>query len=132
MTGAADPSDLLPVEQAFVLDAQAKPDGIGLHWKIADGYYLYRHRTSVKADPGFAAQPLQLPKGKKGRKHELAVVGADCFGLCPKGAVVAVNTAQPDALLVVPAGADLFEVKARLGLSDPRRGKPALTLVEGG
>lgn len=46
--------------------------------------------------------------------------------------MVAVNTAQPEALLVVPAGADLLEVKARLGLAEPHRGKPALTLVEGG
>lgn len=104
---------------------------------------LVCRKCSKKLDGGFGPDGdltlkkalrryLQLPKGKKGRKHELAVVGADCFGLCPKGAVVAVNTAQPEALLVVPGGADLLEVKARLGLADPRRGKPALTLVEGG
>ena len=51
----------------------------------------------------------------KGRKADLAVVGADCFDICPKNAVVAVNAANPKALLIVPAGADLFEVKARLG-----------------
>ncbi|GHA80874.1 protein-disulfide reductase DsbD [Cognatilysobacter bugurensis] len=62
---AIDEADLLPVDQAFVLDAQAtSPDTIRLRWRVADGYYLYRHRTSVQADPAFAAQPLQLPKGK--------------------------------------------------------------------
>ena len=63
----------------------------------------------------------------KGRKADLAVVGADCFDICPKNAVVAVNTRRPEALLIVPSGADLFEVKARLGLDDGRRLKPPLT-----
>ena len=57
--------DLLPVDEAFVLTASAPTrDRIEVRWKIADGYYLYRHRTGVEADAGFAAQPLQLPKGK--------------------------------------------------------------------
>ena len=63
--GAIDEDDLLPVDEAFVLSAQpAAPGAIAVKWKIADGYYLYRHRISVKADAGFAAQPLQLPRGK--------------------------------------------------------------------
>lgn len=71
---------------------------------------------------------LKAGKGSvgKGRKAELAIKETDCFDICPKGAVVAVNTAEPKALLIVPAGADLFEVKARLGLKDDRRLKPAL------
>jgi thiol:disulfide interchange protein len=57
--------DLLPVDDAFVLTATAPArDRIEIRWKITDGYYLYRHRTGVEADAGFAAQPLQLPKGK--------------------------------------------------------------------
>jgi len=63
----------------------------------------------------------------KSRKDALAVVGADCFDVCPKNAVVAVNTRRPEELLIVPAGADLFEVKARLGLDDGRRLKPRLS-----
>lgn len=62
----------------------------------------------------------------KGRKAGLAVVGADCFDVCPRNAVVAVNTRRPEELLIVPSGADLFEVKARLGLDDGRRLKPPL------
>ncbi|KRA16165.1 protein-disulfide reductase DsbD [Lysobacter sp. Root604] len=63
---AIDESDLLPVEQAFVLSAEAPAaDRIVLRWKIAEGYYLYKHRISVKADPAFAAQALQLPTGDK-------------------------------------------------------------------
>jgi thiol:disulfide interchange protein DsbD len=62
---AIEEAELLPVDQAFALDADAmSPDSIAIRWKIADGYYLYKHRISVQPDAGFAAQPLQLPKGK--------------------------------------------------------------------
>ncbi len=62
---AVDQDDLLPVDEAFVLTASAPTrDRIEVSWKIADGYYLYRHRTGVEAGAGFAAQPLQLPRGK--------------------------------------------------------------------
>jgi thiol:disulfide interchange protein DsbD len=61
---AAGVEDLLPVDQAFALTTRATPDGIELRWKIADGYYLYRHRTSVQADAGFAAGTLRMPRGK--------------------------------------------------------------------
>lgn len=68
-------------------------------------------------------------KAGKGKKAALVIKETDCFDVCPKNAVVAVNTANPKALLIVPAGADLFEVKARLGLDDDRRLKPSFKVV---
>ncbi|HDS0950647.1 TPA: protein-disulfide reductase DsbD [Stenotrophomonas maltophilia] len=63
---ALDEKDLLPVDQAFALTATAPERGqIQLQFKIAPGYYLYRHRTSVKADPAFNAGALQMPNGNK-------------------------------------------------------------------
>ena len=63
---ALDEKDLLPVDQAFALTATAPERGqVQLQFKIAPGYYLYRHRTSVKADPTFNAGALQMPAGKK-------------------------------------------------------------------
>lgn len=63
---AVSEKDLLPVDEAFGLTAQARDrDRIEISWKIAPGYYLYRHRTTVKAEPGFAAEALQMPAGKK-------------------------------------------------------------------
>ncbi|UKE50547.1 protein-disulfide reductase DsbD [Xanthomonas translucens] len=64
---AVDEKDLLPVDQAFVLTAQAPERGrIELHWKIAEGYYLYRHRIAVRVLDGFKPNPtLQLPAGHK-------------------------------------------------------------------
>ncbi|MDG5877722.1 protein-disulfide reductase DsbD domain-containing protein [Escherichia coli] len=35
-----------------------------VRWRIADGYYLYRHRTSVKADAAFTGATMALPKGQ--------------------------------------------------------------------
>ncbi|MFD1070211.1 protein-disulfide reductase DsbD family protein [Luteimonas composti] len=64
---AVDESQLLPVDQAFALQAQATDRGrIAIEWTIADGYYLYRHRTSVQVvEGGFKANPLQLPPGRR-------------------------------------------------------------------
>jgi thiol:disulfide interchange protein len=64
---AISEKDLLPVDQAFVVSAQAPERGrIALHWKIANGYYLYRHRMAVRVIGGFKANPtLQLPAGHK-------------------------------------------------------------------
>ena len=70
-------------------------------------------------------------KAGKGRKAELAVIETGCFDVCPKDAVIAVNAAEPKQLLIVPVGADLLEVKARLGLEDGRRTKTSLTLIGG-
>ncbi|MFT4257311.1 MAG: protein-disulfide reductase DsbD [Pseudoxanthomonas sp.] len=63
---AAAEDDFLPVDQAYVLSASAPTRGrIELRWKIHDGYYLYRHRTSATVEGGgFAAGALQLPKGQ--------------------------------------------------------------------
>jgi len=62
---AIDEADLLPIDEAFALSAKAQARGnIVLDWKIAEGYYLYRHRTSVKViEEGFKANSLELPEG---------------------------------------------------------------------
>jgi thiol:disulfide interchange protein len=63
---AIDESDLLPVDRAYVLSAEATaPDRVEIRWKIAEGYYLYRHRTGVQtATAGARSGALQLPKGE--------------------------------------------------------------------
>ncbi|WP_262071254.1 MULTISPECIES: protein-disulfide reductase DsbD [unclassified Stenotrophomonas] len=63
---AVSEKDLLPVDEAFGLTAQARDrDRIEVRWSIAPGYYLYRHRTTVKPEAGFVADALQMPAGKK-------------------------------------------------------------------
>ncbi len=63
---AAQDVELPPVDQVFVLSAQATArDRIEVRWKIADGFYLYRHRTSVKPAANFVGAQLALPEGEK-------------------------------------------------------------------
>jgi len=95
---------------------------------------LVCRKCSKKLDGGFgpdADRSLKKAlrkylKAGKGKEAELTVKETDCFDVCPKNAVVAVNAARPKALLIVPAGADQFEVRARLGLDEDRRLKPSL------
>ncbi|NZA25062.1 protein-disulfide reductase DsbD [Luteimonas sp. SJ-92] len=62
---AVDPDDLLPVDEAFVLDARAPTrERVEIRFRVADGYYLYRHRMAAAAD-GFDGAGLQLPDGKR-------------------------------------------------------------------
>ncbi len=84
------------------------------------------------ADTSLRKALRKYMKAKKGRKSELAIVETGCFDICPKNAVVAVNAANPKALLIVPAGADLLEVKDRLGLQDHRRAKSLFKIVASG
>ncbi|WP_295363798.1 protein-disulfide reductase DsbD [Arenimonas sp.] len=62
---AVDEADLLPIDEAFALTAKATERGrIELHWRIAEGYYLYRHRMGVEVvSGGFKVNPLELPDG---------------------------------------------------------------------
>jgi thiol:disulfide interchange protein DsbD len=69
---AQDAEDgLLPVTQAFQLTSDAsQPGSVGLHWRIAPDYYLYRGRIVIKpSDPAAATlgTPV-LPDGLK--KHD--------------------------------------------------------------
>ena len=62
---AVDESDLLPIDEAFALTARATERGrIELDWRIAGGYYLYKHRMGVEVlSAGFKSNPLELPDG---------------------------------------------------------------------
>src|SRR5829696_7728624 len=64
---SSNQDQFLPVDEAFVLTALA--DGgerIALDWRVAPGYYLYRHRLSVRTvTPGFTLGELSVPAGKK-------------------------------------------------------------------
>ncbi len=64
---AVSEKDLLPVDEAYQLSATAvSRDRIEFTWKIAPGYYLYRHRFGVQpVDAALRFDPLQLPAGKK-------------------------------------------------------------------
>ncbi|RMH92894.1 cytochrome C biogenesis protein [Lysobacter pythonis] len=63
---AMDPGDLPPVDSVFKPHAEATTrERIDVRWRIAPGYYLYRHRTQVTPLGGFEAGELQISDGKK-------------------------------------------------------------------
>jgi thioredoxin:protein disulfide reductase len=67
---AADADNLLPVEQAFKVETKAIDRGsVQFDFKIADDYYLYRERVSVKSsEAGVTLGALDMPAGEK--KHD--------------------------------------------------------------
>jgi len=67
---AAEEDNLLPVEEAFKVEAHAVDRAtIKLDFKIADDYYLYRERMKTKSvDASVTLGALDLPDGEK--KHD--------------------------------------------------------------
>ena len=65
-----------------------------------------------------AAEPRKL----KPRRRAVAVIEVGCLDICPKHAVVAVNCSRPQAIVLVPDGAGMAEVRHRLGLGAAERG----------
>ena len=65
LLGPSNQDQFLDVDKAFVLSAIADGgEGVLLDWQIAPGYYLYRHRVSVKtATPGFLLGDVAMPDG---------------------------------------------------------------------
>lgn len=84
------------------------------------GVVLVCGKCSRKIDGGFGAKG-RTPLAKllrriwgKGRKADRGVIETRCLKLCPKRAVAVVDTAHPDAWLVVPAGEPVEAILARL------------------
>lgn len=86
------------------------------------GAVLVCGKCSRKIDGGFGkkghtplAKALRRALGlKPGRKAALGVVETGCLKICPKRAVVAVDTRRPGEWMIVPQGADLAPLVKRL------------------
>jgi len=62
---AATTDELLPVDQAFVLNARFdKPNELTVGWQIAPNHYLYRDKLSFRVDGKIELGRASLPKGK--------------------------------------------------------------------
>ncbi|KQN91476.1 hypothetical protein ASE90_01280 [Sphingomonas sp. Leaf67] len=80
-------------------------------------------KCSKKLDGGFGESGKPLAKAlrkhlklKNGPKSRAGVVEVKCLDVCPKGAVVVVDSERPGDWLLVRPGDDLDAVAARLGL----------------
>lgn len=86
------------------------------------GAVLVCKKCSKKLDGGFGrkgrtrlAKALRKEIGvKKGQAASVGIVEVDCLGLCPAGGVTVVDSARPDAWLVVERGTDLAMLAAQL------------------
>lgn len=76
--------------------------------KKLDGGFGDKERTSLakalRGEPGFG----------KGRKADVGVVETKCLGICPKKAVVVVDTRVPGRWRIVPAGGDVARLSDEL------------------
>ncbi|CAD6557561.1 Thiol:disulfide interchange protein DsbD [Paraburkholderia hiiakae] len=60
----ADDDDFLPPDQAFTFSASEAPGMVDVHFKIANGYYMYRERFAFAARNGTAQLgAAQIPPG---------------------------------------------------------------------
>ena len=83
-------------------------------------------KCSRKLDGGFGpkgktglAKALRKYLGlKRNRKASAGVIEVKCLGVCPKGAVTMIDTADPGHWMLVRAGAPLDDVVAALGQRD--------------
>lgn len=58
-------TEFLPPEQAFAPSLEATTSNtLAAAWKIAEGYYLYRHKLKFAVGGDHALQPVQIPKGE--------------------------------------------------------------------
>lgn len=61
----AETEEFLPVDEAFIFDFEQQIDKLVLHWKIADGYYLYQKQFKIiskQANLGDLVFPLAQQK----------------------------------------------------------------------
>jgi hypothetical protein len=80
--------------------------------KVKGGFGL-KARTRLKKA---LAEALQL---RKGRHAAIGLIEVGCFDLCPKRAVTVAKGTEPGKLFVVPRGAALHAIIAKLGLAAP-------------
>lgn len=82
------------------------------------GSVLVCGKCSKKIGGGFGengrTSPVKLLRHalglKKGRKADRGVVEVKCLGVCPKNAVVMVDSARPDRWMLIPAGTDADDI----------------------
>ncbi len=91
---------------------------------------LVCRKCSKKLDGGFGPkEDKRLSKvlrkalnGKaKGRDAQIGVIEVGCFDVCPKNAVTTVRAGAPGDWVIVPKGASIDSVVARLGVAAPPR-----------
>jgi predicted metal-binding protein len=94
-------------------------DHVRSNWSAA---ILVCGKCSKKLDGGFGdggklslAKALRRASSGKGRKAALGVSEVTCLDICPRNAVVVIDTARPQRWEIVRRGEPVDDVLARLG-----------------
>lgn len=98
-----------------------KRSSVPSQWR---GAVLVCGKCSRKVGGGFgpkgktALAKLLRKRAGKGKTHRLpyGVVETGCLKLCPKGAVVAIDSRRPEEWLLIRPGEPVEEIATRLGL----------------
>ena len=94
--------------------------------KKVKGGFGPKSRTRLKKA---LAEKLAL---KKGRHAAVGLIEVGCFDLCPKRAVTVAKGSEPGKFYVVPRGAPLDEIIAKLGLGgQPEETAPVTAVTTG-
>jgi|JI10StandDraft_1071094.scaffolds.fasta_scaffold121633_3 hypothetical protein len=94
------------------------------HWRET---LLICKKCSKKVKGGFGPKSrMRLRKAlaeamklREGRHAAIGLIEVGCFDLCPKRAVTVAKGTEPGKLFVVPRGAALDAIIAKLGLAAP-------------
>ncbi len=149
----ADDTDFLPPDQAFSFSASEEPGVVDVHFKIADGYYMYRERFAfearngaatlgdaqippghVKFDPTFNKNvetyrnelTIRVPVAKASGPFDLAVTSQGCAdaGICYPPAQHVYHVSGA-ALQAASAGQSVVPREARLAAAQPEAAQSA-------
>ena len=138
--------EFLPVDEAFRLSAVLQPNGTVLaQWRMADGYYLYRHQFGAKLNSqGGDVQlgELQIPEGITKVDEffgEVEVyygsvdIGVPLIGSLPDGASLTIAfQGCADAGLCYPPERKIFQVAGQSLLPDGAAARSAQSQVSQG
>jgi predicted metal-binding protein len=72
-----------------------------------DGGYGHRGKETLRT-------ALRQSLSDQGIRREVRIIETKCLGICPKKAVVAINTARPQIILTIPAGTNVDAVATQL------------------
>ncbi len=127
------PTEFLPVAEAFVLEGQISPTNVlKARWRMADGYYLYRHQLKFQLAAGDSGAVLAMPSIPDGIEkfdeffgdvevyYGQVEVSVPVVGEIPEGATVTIGyQGCADLGLCYPPQLALFNVNAGGFLEGP-------------
>ncbi len=103
--GRQDPVRLLPIRATRLIAICGKCGR-----KLGGGF-------GPRGDKALSKSLRREVDGAKGKRATLRIVETRCLDICPKRAVALIDSHAPGQVMIVPVGAPVEAVAARLGLT---------------